>query len=98
MSDVSQGEGWWIASDGKWYPPEATPQYPTPSEEFDQTPAVDSEQAMISPVGDARPKTPRLSRRGALIAGLVTLIVIAGVVTGILVVSCRYLRPCSHKA
>lgn len=22
MSDVSQGEGWWQASDGKWYPPE----------------------------------------------------------------------------
>jgi len=25
MSDVSQGEGWWEASDGKWYPPEAVP-------------------------------------------------------------------------
>jgi len=22
MSDVSQGPGWWIASDGKWYPPQ----------------------------------------------------------------------------
>jgi len=22
MSDVSQGAGWWMASDGKWYPPE----------------------------------------------------------------------------
>ena len=27
MSDVSQGPGWWQASDGKWYPPE---QHPTP--------------------------------------------------------------------
>ena len=26
MSDVSQGPGWWQASDGKWYPPTATPQ------------------------------------------------------------------------
>jgi len=25
MSDVSQGEGWWEAADGKWYPPSATP-------------------------------------------------------------------------
>lgn len=25
MSDSSQGEGWWIASDGKWYPPESHP-------------------------------------------------------------------------
>jgi len=25
MSDTSQGEGWWLASDGKWYaPPPAT--------------------------------------------------------------------------
>jgi hypothetical protein len=22
MSDTSQGVGWWLASDGKWYPPE----------------------------------------------------------------------------
>lgn len=25
MSDTSQGEGWWLASDGKWYPPSSTP-------------------------------------------------------------------------
>lgn len=25
VSDVSQGEGWWLASDGKWYPPEQAP-------------------------------------------------------------------------
>jgi hypothetical protein len=25
VSDVSQGPGWWIASDGKWYPPESHP-------------------------------------------------------------------------
>ena len=25
MSDVSQGPGWWIASDGKWYPPQTPP-------------------------------------------------------------------------
>jgi TM2 domain-containing membrane protein YozV len=24
MSDTSQGEGWWLASDGKWYPPQPT--------------------------------------------------------------------------
>ncbi len=27
MSDTSQGPGWWIASDGKWYPPETHPSY-----------------------------------------------------------------------
>jgi hypothetical protein len=25
MSDVSQGVGWWLASDGKWYPPTSVP-------------------------------------------------------------------------
>lgn len=25
MSDVSQGPGWWQASDGRWYPPTAQP-------------------------------------------------------------------------
>lgn len=25
MTDVSQGEGWWLASDGKWYPPQSVP-------------------------------------------------------------------------
>ena len=30
MSDTSQGEGWWQASDGKWYPPSAVPAPPVP--------------------------------------------------------------------
>ncbi len=27
MSEVSQGPGWWLASDGRWYPPEQAPGY-----------------------------------------------------------------------
>ena len=37
MSDTSQGPGWWVASDGRWYPPEQAhgaapppPYYATP--------------------------------------------------------------------
>lgn len=36
MSDVRQGDGWWLGADGKWYPPVApnpiftTPQNPPP--------------------------------------------------------------------
>ena len=30
MSDVSQGPDWWIASDGKWYPPQSAMNPPTP--------------------------------------------------------------------
>ena len=32
MSDVSQGEGWWLASDGKWYPPQQSPLPPPPQQ------------------------------------------------------------------
>jgi hypothetical protein len=31
VSDVSQGPGWWLASDGKWYSPEQTPGYLAPA-------------------------------------------------------------------
>lgn len=31
MSDTSQGEGWWLASDGKWYPPQSAPTAPSPA-------------------------------------------------------------------
>jgi hypothetical protein len=30
VSDVSRGPGWWLASDGKWYPPELHPAYRPP--------------------------------------------------------------------
>ena len=30
MSDTSQGPGWWVASDGKWYKPESHPDYVPP--------------------------------------------------------------------
>lgn len=31
MSDVPPGPGWWIASDGRWYPPESHPSVAAPS-------------------------------------------------------------------
>jgi hypothetical protein len=46
MSDVQQGPGWWMASDGKWYPPQGEqlppppplgfPQYTNPAGNFSQ--------------------------------------------------------------
>ena len=30
MSDQSRGPGWWLASDGKWYPPDQAPTVPPP--------------------------------------------------------------------
>jgi RDD family/Protein of unknown function (DUF2510) len=43
MSDTSQGQGWWLASDGKWYPPETAPAAAVPV-----TPAGSPTQAMAS--------------------------------------------------
>ena len=40
MSDISQGEGWWQASDGKWYSPEQRPA-PTPSVQPTSSPRLD---------------------------------------------------------
>ena len=28
MSETSQGPGWWVATDGRWYPPETHPAAP----------------------------------------------------------------------
>jgi hypothetical protein len=42
MSDVSQGPGWWQASDGKWYPPEQSATAtaaPPPAPSFAPSPA-----------------------------------------------------------
>ncbi len=48
MSDTSQGEGWWLAGDGKWYPPETAPPPFAPSADVPltrQTPVDLSQRA-----------------------------------------------------
>ena len=55
MSDSSQGPGWWLASDGKWYPPQPTtpPAAPTPPGAPGAAPAGNSTptEAIIALVG-----------------------------------------------
>jgi uncharacterized RDD family membrane protein YckC len=60
MSDTFQGHGWWIASDGKWYPPHQHPQYvppppptppPPPSSWSSQGPAAYAPPPWPSPPG-----------------------------------------------
>lgn len=51
MSDTSQGEGWWRASDGKWYPPETHPDYQPPAPEPEPAPPV-------PPVAETPPADP----------------------------------------
>ena len=61
MSDTSQGESWWEASDGKWYRPEQHPEYVDPR----PLPPLPEEKSTESAVGEERqPETrPRLTDR-----------------------------------
>lgn len=45
MSDTQQGPGWWLASDGKWYPPSSVPGYASPS-----APQPNQQLGLIVPV------------------------------------------------
>jgi hypothetical protein len=77
MSDISQGEGWWRASDGKWYAPQFVPSPPDqsdPTMQADPTPALDDQKPAIALAIFRRPKVFALS------AGIVVvLVVVAGV-------------------
>jgi hypothetical protein len=59
VSDSSQGEGWWIASDGKWYPPDQVPGPAVPTEPATPDPTVVTpvETAPVTPA-DVAPEAP----------------------------------------
>lgn len=53
MADQSQGEGWWQASDQKWYPPESHPDYkpaPPPQPEPEPKPERNALPVWVLPV------------------------------------------------
>jgi len=52
VSDTPQGEGWWQASDGKWYPPEQAPGYQEPQQGYAQPAAAGGGGGTVS-VGEA---------------------------------------------
>ncbi len=83
MSDASQGEGWWLASDGKWYPPESatTPPPPVP-------PLNGPGQTSAPPVTVASPRTNGLAVT-SLVLGIVGFVSCAiasipGLITGLI--------------
>ena len=75
MSDSSQGDGWWLASDGKWYPPEQAPGMPV-------SPPEPSETGGLPPVAEGpRPLWRRwwvLAIGALLLLGGIGAIVAAG--------------------
>ena len=50
MSDASQGPGWWIASDGRWYPPELAADYVAPTPPASAPPASEPPPLPVEPV------------------------------------------------
>jgi hypothetical protein len=79
MSDVSQGPGWWQASDGRWYPPQpAAPVAPPPPPPG--PPPV--------PQWGAPTTKPKSSNRGCLIAlGIVGAVLVLGIVATVIVIA-----------
>ena len=49
MSDAPGGPDWYQASDGKWYPPQATPSSPPPAGSYQTPPGVPYQQPPAGP-------------------------------------------------
>jgi hypothetical protein len=78
MSDVSQGDGWWQASDLKWYPPEKRPDpaaLPPPPDQPPQSPPPDQ---------PADGGSPRRSRTPIVIMAVITAVAVLAL-AGVLV-------------
>lgn len=64
MSAQSQGPGWWVASDGKWYPPESHPDFrPPPPPPPSAPPPPTGRRSERAPAHD-RPPRQRREKRG----------------------------------
>jgi hypothetical protein len=58
MSDTSQGDGWWQASDGKWYPPHLHPDYRVPAPPPTSAPQTPPAPTTATPPTQPAPATP----------------------------------------
>jgi hypothetical protein len=67
MSDASQGEGWWQASDDQWYPPETHPSYRPPPPLPQVVPSAEPDV----PPGLSTTQPPSNTTNGLAIASLV---------------------------
>ncbi|GJM36786.1 MAG: hypothetical protein DHS20C19_01530 [Acidimicrobiales bacterium] len=68
LADTSQGDGWWVAADGKWYPPESAPAAPAAAAAPPAAPAVAQTATPAATQGNA----------GGLVSMIGWIVVIAG--------------------
>lgn len=82
MSDVSQGTGWWLASDARWYSPEQHPDYrpppPPPQPKPQQASKVASPSSNGMPVAAVRMSPIRLVNVAAFVGAVVGLLMAWG--------------------
>ena len=67
MSDTAQGPGWWLASDGKWYPPELWTGPPNTSPPA--TPASSALEPTYGATGPTPPGQPGFGQPGYGVPG-----------------------------
>lgn len=83
MSNVSQGQGWWKASDGRWYPPQVpiqqTPDLPPASSKENLTkPAGTSAESVYQPHSNTKRRFPRW----VPLVGVAVIALVVGVAIG----------------
>ena len=85
MSDVSQGPGWWMATDHKWYPPESHPGYQPPPPNFAAANPYPGGQTFYPNLSSHYPAGPALadygSRLGGWLIDWLILLVVCGVIS-----------------
>ena len=87
MSDTSQGPGWWLASDEKWYSPESKPQPEAPPPALRQAtpprypPSASRTTALRKKINRFEKKINR-KRVGILVIGIILLIIINALAAG----------------
>lgn len=77
MSEMSQGEGWWQASDGLWYPPESHPDYQSPTPPQPEPPAAPGTvfpSTPAAPLATVGPRGPIGKPRSAGLTILVSIV------------------------
>jgi hypothetical protein len=92
MTDTSQGDGWWLASDGKWYPPESASHVAAKASPSAESPPVSSgtrvmigASALVAlgsllPWATATEPFGTISKAGTSGDGVLTLILAAGAI------------------
>jgi hypothetical protein len=86
VSDVSQGPGWWQASDGRWYPPQATAAPPPPAPGPPQAPGPPPGPPPAPQWGG--PPPAKKSNRGCFIAlAVVGVLALLGIVATVVIIS-----------